>query len=216
MPFPYCPTLPSLADHKNTDTRLHTINIHRLTSAPVTHPGSFSNYYEPYIASAWSRYASPAVPLTVATQAQWGNVSGNVTAGAGDGVLTFPNNITYTAPSTADVFSCSSGPFAPNSNIEQGAITARLAAACNRSTLLENATTPFSGEDPGAYYRNGVTNHYARIVHQNNLDGRGYAFVSLSFSRNFSQNLFPKVLPEASIEIVKRFIGRSITGDPRR
>jgi len=99
-----------------------------------------------------------------------------VTAGAGDGVLTFPNNITYAAPSTADVFSCSSGPFAPNSNIEQGAITARLAAACNRSTLLENATTPFSGEDPGAYYKNGVTNHYARIVHQNNLDGRGYAF----------------------------------------
>jgi len=25
-----------------------------------------------------------------------------------------------------------------------------------------------------------ITNHYARIVHQNNLDGRGYAFVSLS------------------------------------
>ena len=54
-------------------------------------------------------------------------------------------------------------------------ITARLAAAFNRSTLLVDDNTP-DGENPSNYYQNPVTNHYARLVHAANLDGRGYAF----------------------------------------
>jgi hypothetical protein len=52
---------------------------------------------------------------------------------------------------------------------------ARISAAFNRSTLLIDTNQP-DGENPANYYQNAVTNHYARIVHAANLDGRGYAF----------------------------------------
>ena len=56
-----------------------------------------------------------------------------------------------------------------------GDITARLAAAFNRSTLLINSFQP-DDENVSTYYTTSPTNHYARIVHAANLDGRGYAF----------------------------------------
>ncbi len=56
-----------------------------------------------------------------------------------------------------------------------GALTARISAAFNRCTLLIDASQP-DGENPANYYKNAMTNHYARIVHATNLDGRGYAF----------------------------------------
>jgi len=55
----------------------------------------------------------------------------------------------------------------------------RLAAAFNRSTLLTSGQLP-SGVGPSRYYKDGgaaaATNHYARLVHAVNPDGRGYAF----------------------------------------
>jgi len=55
-----------------------------------------------------------------------------------------------------------------------GALTARISAAFNRSTLLIDTVEPSAG--PSQFYKNPITNHYARIVHAANLDGRGYAF----------------------------------------
>jgi hypothetical protein len=52
----------------------------------------------------------------------------------------------------------------------------RLAAAFNRSTLLLPTDQFPNGNHPGDYYRNAITNHYARIVHSVQRDGRGYAF----------------------------------------
>lgn len=128
---------------------------------------AFRGYYEPYVQQVWQKYTGTG--LSVDTQAQWGDVQAQVNGG--NNLLTFPSGITYAQPSTADIFSCSSGSFAASSNIEQGAITARLAAAFNRSTLLETNEVPGNG----GYYQNAITNHYSRIVHQTNLDGRGYA-----------------------------------------
>ena len=54
-------------------------------------------------------------------------------------------------------------------------IVPRLAAAFNRTTLLANSNQP-DGEDPGQFYQNAKTNHYARIVHSKLPDNRGYAF----------------------------------------
>jgi hypothetical protein len=128
----------------------------------------FQGYFEPYVNGVWARYTGSS-DISVNTQAQWGTVAASINAA--NGLMTFPSGITYAKPSTADIFSCSSGAFAPSSNIEQGAITARLAAAFNRSTLLQTNMVPASA----GYYQDRVTNHYSRIVHQNNLDGRGYA-----------------------------------------
>ncbi|KUL90081.1 hypothetical protein ZTR_02882 [Talaromyces verruculosus] len=130
----------------------------------------FSGYYQPYVDQVWSQYTNST--LTINTQIDSGNVTGQVS----NDTFNFGNGAaTYTKPSAADIFSCSSGPFAPTGNQVKDDITARLTAAFNRSTLLTNSNTP-EGEDASKFYQNAITNHYARIVHAANLDGRGYTF----------------------------------------
>ena len=135
----------------------------------------FEGYYAPYVDAVWSKYASQ--DLTINTQWDWGDVKGRA---SGD-KLTFEANgktMAFSKPSAADIFSCSTGPFGnyPKDTADvQGNLGARLAAALNRSTLLNNARQP-DGENIQDYYKNDVTNHYARILHEVNPDGRGYAF----------------------------------------
>jgi hypothetical protein len=134
----------------------------------VMNSSLFSGYYQPYVNEVWSKYSGQS--LTVDTQASWGSVSGTVSGG----VLNFPGVGSFAQPSAADIFSCSTGPFA-NASGEMGTLIARISAAFNRSTLLIDTDQP-DGENPSNYYQNSITNHYARIVHAANLDGRGYAF----------------------------------------
>jgi hypothetical protein len=128
----------------------------------------FSGYYEPYIDQVWAKYNSNT--LTVNTQASWGNVNGTVSNSS----LIFSGLGSWTKPSTADIFNCSSGAFW-NTIDEIGNVNARLAAAFNRSTLLLDNNTPDS-ETLSSYYQTSPTNHYSRIVHAANLDNLGYAF----------------------------------------
>lgn len=131
----------------------------------------FNGYYQNYVNQVWSKYAGQS--LEVDTQAQWGTVSGTVQ----NNLLTFPGIGTFAPPAAADIFSCSTGPFAaqPTNTSELLNIGARLAAAFNRSTLLIDSVQP-DDETVSTYYETSPTNHYARIVHAANLDGRGYAF----------------------------------------
>ncbi|KAI1412902.1 glycoside hydrolase family 64 protein [Hypoxylon sp. FL1857] len=141
-------------------------------SGRVADGSLFQNYYSSYVDSVWSKYTS--TDLTIDTQASWGTVTGRV---QGD-LLTFANVGTFAKPSAGDIFSCSTGPFGnyPAATAdEMGALGARIAAALNRSTLLANPQQP-DGEKVASYYTTSPTNHYARIVHATNLDGRGYAF----------------------------------------
>jgi Beta-1,3-glucanase len=129
-----------------------------------------SGYYDEYVTQVWDMYS--AATLTVDTQASYGTVTGQVTGG----LLTFPGIGSFARPATADIFSCSTGPFSTAG--ASGAVLAiipRLAAAFNRSTLLTDADQP-DGENPAGYYANAVTNHYARIVHATEAGGLGYAF----------------------------------------
>ena len=137
----------------------------------IMNPSLFSGYFASYVNAVWSQYTKS--PLTIDTQAQWGTITGQVS----NGLLTFPGIGTFAQPSAADIFSCSTGPFAAASNntAAMGNVTARLAAAFNRSTILLNSAQP-DGEVMSSYYSTAPTNHYARIVHAANLDGRGYAF----------------------------------------
>jgi hypothetical protein len=128
----------------------------------------FSGYFQPYVNQVWSQYTNES--LTVDTQASWGSVTGKVSGGS----LTFSGVGSFAQPSAADIFSCSTGPFA-NASGEMGALIARISAAFNRTTLLTDTDQP-DGEKPANFYKNSITNHYARIVHAANLDGRGYAF----------------------------------------
>lgn len=129
----------------------------------------FSTYYDSYVDQVWSKYTG--TKLTVNTQASWGDVTGSIS----DNVLDFGSDVgSFSQPTSANIFSCSSGPFATTTS-EMGAIGARLAAAFNRSTLLIDANQP-EGEVVSTYYKNSITNHYARLLHATYLDGKGYAF----------------------------------------
>jgi Beta-1,3-glucanase len=129
-----------------------------------------SGYYDDYVSEAWQLYASR--PLTVDTQASYGTVTGQVSGGE----LIFPGVGSFAAPTTGDIFSCSTGPFSTaGASGAALAVIPRLAAAFNRSTLLTAADQP-DGASPAGYYVNPVTNHYARIVHATVAGGLGYAF----------------------------------------
>lgn len=128
----------------------------------------FSGYLDDYVNRAWDRYRS--TDLRIDTQFTWGVITGRV---SGD-VLNFPGVGSFTKPSTWAIFNCSRPPFT-TANDRMGNISARLAAALNRTTLLDNAFQP-TNENPANFYNQARTNHYARIMHETTPDGLGYAF----------------------------------------
>jgi Beta-1,3-glucanase len=128
----------------------------------------FRGYYQPYVDAVWAKYTTDT--LAINTQnSQWGTVVGQVR----NGVFDFSGGHLFTQPSAADIFSCSTGPFAEMGSPARGAIIARFSAAFHRSTLLRDRTIP---DTPPPFYAEPITNHYSRIVHEVNLDRRGYAF----------------------------------------
>ncbi|KAF2681461.1 glycoside hydrolase family 64 protein [Lentithecium fluviatile CBS 122367] len=135
----------------------------------VGNNNAWGNYWDAYVNQVWTRFTS--TDMTVNTQAAAGNITGRVS----NNVLTLGEAGTFNKPSAADIFSCSTGPFATGSNAARNAVIPRLAAAFNRSTLLDTTQFP-NGSTPANYYKYATTNHYARIVHQVQRDGRGYAF----------------------------------------
>ena len=142
-------------------------NLRALSPNHAPNAAAFQDYYKSYVDAVWAKYST--TPLSVDTQASFGVVSGTVK----NGVLDFGAGGKFTKPSTADIFSCSTGPFADTAG-ERAAFVPRIAAAFNRSTLLVDSVAPAA--DTSRYYRASPTNHYSRIVHTANIDGRGYAF----------------------------------------
>jgi hypothetical protein len=128
----------------------------------------FAGYFDDYVNKVWDKYRS--TDLRIDTQFTWGTAVGRV---SGD-QLSFPGVGSFGKPSTLSIFSCSDAPFTTG-NDEMGNLSARLAAALNRTTLLDNPNQP-TGENPAAFYTAARTNHYARILHTTTPDGLGYAF----------------------------------------
>ncbi|ROW17592.1 hypothetical protein VPNG_00566 [Cytospora leucostoma] len=139
-------------------------------SGIVMNSSLFKGYYQSYVNQVWSKYTGSK--LQVDTQASYGTVSGSVDTSTSK--LAFGDAGAFAQPSAADIFSCSTGAFAVDTD-ELRNIAARLAAAFNRSTLLIDSLQP-DNEVVSTYYANSVTNHYSRILHATNLDGKGYAF----------------------------------------
>jgi hypothetical protein len=146
------------------DSSGHLLRALSPNQACVMNPSLFAGYYEPYVEDVWSRFAS--TPMTIDTQAA-GVVQGKVN---GD-QLTFDDQ-RFSKPSTRDIFNASSGPFQTGPDAKRNAIIPRLNAEFHRSTYLHADTFP---TQPAQYYKHDVTNHYARLVHSANIDGRGYA-----------------------------------------
>ncbi|WP_329274315.1 glycoside hydrolase family 64 protein [Streptomyces sp. NBC_00691] len=128
----------------------------------------FRGYFDSYVDEVWNKYRS--TDLRIDTQFTWGTVTGRVN---GD-TLAFPGVGTFAKPSTLSVFSCSDAPFTTGNDL-MGNLSARLAAAFNRTTLLDNPHQP-TAENPASFYTRPRTNHYARILHGTTPDHLGYAF----------------------------------------
>ena len=134
----------------------------------------FDSYYNDYVNQVWSKYTKE--DLTIVTQGSWGNVPCRVSS---DNLLHCQGDSKgFPKPTTRDIFGCNSGPFAniPNGNSPHLAVVARLCAAFTRSELLlpGGNITPSLGNSK--YYTANPTSHYARLVHQHEVDGKGYAF----------------------------------------
>ncbi|KAL6876010.1 glycoside hydrolase family 64 protein [Trichoderma longibrachiatum] len=144
-------------------------------SAGVMFSGLFDGYYDAYVDAAWKKFQGEDVVVNMQF-GDWGDAVGRVDA-SGEKLVFSNGGGTFAKPSAADIFSCSTGPFAGGEDVspKQLNVGARLAAALNRSTLLLEGPHP-EGDDVSEYYLDPVTNHYARICHEVSIGGRGYAF----------------------------------------
>ncbi|KAI0803722.1 glycoside hydrolase family 64 protein [Xylaria sp. FL0064] len=136
-------------------------------------PGQFGSYYDGYVNQVWSQYTNQ--DLTINTQTGAGNVACRV---SGDQLNCAGDNRAYPKPTIGDIWGCNSGPFAiiGSDNDIHRAVVPRLCAAFERSTLLLSGGNVQPSLPSTSYYTVSPTNHYARIVHQYEVGGLGYAF----------------------------------------
>ncbi|WP_017569451.1 beta-1,3-glucanase family protein [Nocardiopsis halotolerans] len=125
-----------------------------------------ADYYDPYVDRVWSHYAANDLRVTTNAGTFTGRVQGDR--------LVFDGGVSpFSRPSTRDVLFCHGSLAAPNDGIT-GPVAAILGAALNRSTLLASSAQPT--DDPDTFYLADITNRYAKVFHDNTVDGRAYGF----------------------------------------
>ncbi|KAM0457197.1 hypothetical protein ACHAPV_006837 [Trichoderma viride] len=133
----------------------------------------FEYYWQDYVETVWEYYASHT--LAIDTQTPLGEVKCQVT---NDTLYCDEDNRGYAKPTASDIWGCNSGPF----GLQQGdnpvhvAVIPRLCAAFVRSTLLIQGGDVQPRLNSSYHYSVSPTHHYSRIVHELQVDGRGYAF----------------------------------------
>ncbi|RDA89756.1 hypothetical protein CP533_2927 [Ophiocordyceps camponoti-saundersi (nom. inval.)] len=137
-------------------------------------PADFGQYWDSYVDRVWEQYRQ--TPLIIDTQSRNGQVECRVTdntlfCGSGD-------NRGYGKPSGRDIWGCNSGPFErlPEDNGVHVAVIPRLCAAFVRSTLLQAGGNVQPRLNATHYYQDTRASHYSRLIHELELEGRGYAF----------------------------------------
>ncbi|KAH8846349.1 hypothetical protein MCOR07_004866 [Pyricularia oryzae] len=131
---------------------------------------NFSGYFEPLVEEAWKKYhCNSNCQMKINTQAAHGVLPGAIAESDELDV----GGEKFKKPTTADILGCNSGPFTTGPSPKRNAIIPRLAAAFARAAVLDAEHHP---SDPSTFYKRDPANHYARIVHEVNLDGKGYAF----------------------------------------
>ncbi|MDQ0846887.1 glycoside hydrolase family 64 protein [Streptomyces sp. V1I6] len=133
-----------------------------------------ANIMDDYINRVWNKYTTSTLTVTPFAHQPgikyYGRVSGgvmNFTNGSGTVVTSFQK------PDSDSVFGCYKRLDAPNDQV-RGPISRTLCAGFNRSTLLVNPNQPDTGS--ANFYKDVVTNHYARKIHAQMADGKAYAF----------------------------------------
>ena len=137
--------------------------------------GTFpAGFLDRFIDSAWAAFEN--ADLTVRPFAeQPDTVFRGRTAGD---VMTFTDGggrpvASITKPSTANVWGCDGNLAAPNDQVV-GPIARSLCAALQRGTLGTQPVEPAT--DPATFYRSDPVNLYNKLIHDNMVDGKAYAF----------------------------------------
>ncbi|KAG5984259.1 hypothetical protein E4U55_005530 [Claviceps digitariae] len=157
-----------IADRAGKPIRVISPNIYA-----VMNPKDFENYWESYVDQVWQHFSDK--PLTIDTQGVAGKVKCLV---RGSQMSCDGDNRSYEKPSAIDIWGCNSGTFGKQDgdNDVHLAVIARLCAAFNRSTLLLSSGHVQPECSASYYYGANPTNNYSRLVHENEVDGKGYAF----------------------------------------
>lgn len=133
----------------------------------------FEDYWQDYVDTVWEYYSSHT--LAIDTQTLLGEIKCQV---SNDTMHCDEDNRGYPKPTASDIWSCDSGPF----EVQEGdnhvhvAVVPRLCAAFVRSTLLIQGGDVQPSLNSSYHYKVDPTHHYSRIVHELQVDGRGYAF----------------------------------------
>ncbi|KJZ77194.1 hypothetical protein HIM_03515 [Hirsutella minnesotensis 3608] len=140
----------------------------------VLNDADFQAYWDSYVDQVWDKYSS--TPLKINTQSE----AGSVECWVSDDTLKCSggDNRDYAKPKAVDIWGCNSGPFErrPEDNAVHVAIIPRLCAAFVRSTLLLDGGDVQPRLTSESYYTNNPASHYSRLIHELEVDGRGYAF----------------------------------------
>ncbi|KAJ8124858.1 hypothetical protein O1611_g8782 [Lasiodiplodia mahajangana] len=156
-----------------------------------------ANYYEPYITQVWDKYKSADLKINTQTAGPTSNAKVDngalVTCRVGsDNILHCDNDAgDFSRPVSKDIWGCNSGPFANPTGAEswsRARVRPRLCAAFVRSTLHLDAPQPSSNVGSSQYYKEKITNHYSRVVHENLIGGMGYAFSYDDVSPSSTEN----------------------------
>ncbi|KAK4545662.1 hypothetical protein LTR36_002615 [Oleoguttula mirabilis] len=136
-------------------------------------PDAFGDYFTDYVNQVWTYYETNT--LTIDTQASAGSVACTVQNGL---LQCDGDNRGYAQPVANDIFGCNSGPFAIESgdNNIHVAVVPRLCAAFDRSTLLLTGGDVQPSLDASNFYTTAPTNYFSKLVHEQEMDGKGYAF----------------------------------------
>ncbi|MFG1603965.1 beta-1,3-glucanase family protein [Actinoplanes sp. NPDC049265] len=133
-----------------------------------------ADYLDGYIDRAWNTYATQDLTvrpfLDQPDKVFTGRTSGeilNFRDGSGAQVASF------TKPSTSNVWGCDGNLGAPN-DLVVGPIARSLCAALQRGTLGTQAVEPAT--DPATFYRSEPANLYNKVIHEQMVDGKAYAF----------------------------------------
>lgn len=160
-----------------------------------------TEYYEPYISKVWEKYKN--VDLKINTQSA-GPGSGlkvdngtlvTCRVGQSDNILHCDHGAgDFDRPVSSDIYGCNSGPFGNPSDTagetwSRQRVRPRLCAAFVRSTLHLDGAQPSTEVGPSKYYQDPITNHYARVVHDNLIGGMGYAFSYDDVNPGSTENL---------------------------
>ena len=125
-----------------------------------------ADFFDAFIDQVWTKYAATDLVVKTDTNTFTGRVSGDV--------LRFDKGVApIKRPSTKDVLFCDGALAAPNDGVT-GPVAAIVAAGLNRGTLLANANQPAT--DPKSFYANAKPHLYAKVMHDNSVDGHAYGF----------------------------------------